>query len=149
MGRRSRKRVSTPSTVGRRVDPPPRRRSRRGEAPDAPWGSFPLVELCVLTAMIIAVLGLVRGDNTGRIMLACAMALGSLAGLELSIREHFAGYKPHSLVLAATVAVALLAVLFFARAPRFVLPPAGAAVFGVCFWLFRGAYNRRSGGLPT
>ncbi len=99
--------------------------------------------------MVIAVIGLVRGDNTGRIMLACAMALGSLAGLELSIREHFAGYKPHSLVLAATVAVALLAVLFFARAPRFVLLPAGAAVFGVCFWLFRGAYKRRSGGLPT
>ncbi len=79
-------------------------------------------------------------------MIACALALGSLAGLELSIREHFAGYKAHSAVLASTIAVALLAVLFFARAPRFVLPPVALAVFGVAFWALRGVYKRRSGG---
>jgi cobalamin synthase len=105
------------------------------------------VELCVLAAFIIAGIGLARGDSSGRIMLACGIALGSLAGLELSIREHFAGYKPHSVVLAATLAVALLAVLFFVRAPQFVLPPAAAAVFGIAFWLFRGVFKRRSGGL--
>lgn len=96
----------------------------------------------------MGIVGLVRGDATGRVLIVGAMALGSLAGLELSIREHFAGYKPHSLILAGTIAVALVAGLFFARVPRFVLPPSAAVAFGVSFWLFRGAYRRRSGGLP-
>ena len=41
------------------------------------------------------------------------MALGSLAGLELSVREHFAGYKSHSTVLAGTVAVVAAALGYF------------------------------------
>lgn len=126
--------------------PPVRRSARRGERPPAPWGKFPLVELCILAALVIGVTGFVRGDAGGRIMLASAMALGSLAGLELSVREHFAGYKPHATVLAGTVAVVLLAVLFFAHAPRVVLPPAALVLFGVAFRAFRGVYKRRSGG---
>jgi len=161
MGRRSRKRESpwaaasppaessiAPTESG--IDataPPVRRRSRRGEPPPAPWGKFPVVELCVLTALVIGVIGFLRGNGGGQIMVACAMGLGSLAGLELSIREHFAGYKPHSTVLAGTIAVVLLAVLFFARAPRLVLPPVALVAFGVAFWAFRGVYKRRSGGL--
>ena len=34
-------------------------------------------------------------------MLAAAAALGSLAGLEISLREHLAGYRSHTTVLAA------------------------------------------------
>jgi hypothetical protein len=152
VGRRSRKRVaSRPASQARELravdSPAARRRRRRGEAPVAPWGKFPLVELCVLAALIIGVLGLVRGDAPGRVMLACAMALGSLAGLELAIREHFAGYKPHSSLLAGALAVIAAAILFFARAPQFVLPPVAAAVFGVAFWALRGLFKRRSGGL--
>ncbi len=154
MGRRSRKRESpwasaappAPSAIDPST-PPVRRRTRRGEPPPAPWGKFPLVELCVLTALVIGVIGFVRGNGGGRIMVACAMGLGSLAGLELSIREHFAGYKPHSTVLAGSIAVVLLAVLFFARAPRVVLPAVALVVFGVAFWAFRGVYKRRSGGM--
>ena len=33
-------------------------------------------------------------------MIAAGVALASLAGLELSIREHLAGYRSHSTVLA-------------------------------------------------
>ena len=33
-------------------------------------------------------------------LIGTGLALGSLAGLELSIREHFAGYRSHTLLLA-------------------------------------------------
>ena len=51
--------------------------------------------------------------------------LCSLAGLELAIREHFAGYRSHTLVLAAVPAVAVLAVLFY-LAPEGLAPPSGS-----------------------
>jgi uncharacterized membrane protein YhiD involved in acid resistance len=79
-------------------------------------------------------------------MVACAAALGSLAGLELSIREHFAGYRSHTTVLAATAAVAAIAVMFFARAPQIVLMAVGAAIFATAFFVLRELFKRRSGG---
>ena len=36
-----------------------------GERPTAPWGSFPLVELCVLIALVIGVAGFVTGGQRG------------------------------------------------------------------------------------
>src|SRR5437868_6446788 len=73
-GERPRKRGGRPSIEDR---PPP------------PWGTFPLVELAVLAAIGLFIGGIiVRGDRGG-VMVVCALVLGSLAGLELSIREHF------------------------------------------------------------
>ena len=60
-------------------------------APKAPWGSFPLTELVVLVALVLLVLGFVVPPPRGAIMLGAGLALGSLAGLELAIREHLAG----------------------------------------------------------
>lgn len=94
-------------------------------------------------------LGFFRGGRSGAVMLICAGTLGSLAGLELSIREHLAGYKPHSTILAATVGLVALAILFFAQVPRLVFLPVAAAVFGTAFWVLRGVYRRRSEGLSV
>ena len=46
-------------------------------------------------------------------MIAGGAILCSLAGLELSIREHFAGYRSHTFVLSGAVGVAVLAGLAF------------------------------------
>jgi cobalamin synthase len=124
----------------------PRRRRGRGEPPPAPWGSFPLVELSVLLALVLGVIGFLNWGPRGRVMVACAAALGSLAGLELSIREHFAGYRSHTTVLAATVAVAAIAVMFFARLPQIALMVVGAAIFATAFFVLRELFKRRSGG---
>ncbi len=128
---------------------PPRtaRRGRRGDPPPAPWGRFPLVELCTLLALVIGVLGFLKGGRSGVVMLICAGTLGSLAGLELSVREHLAGYRPHSTILAATVGLLALAILFLAQVPRLVLLPVAAAAFGTAFWVLRGVYRRRAEGL--
>src|SRR6476469_6902499 len=70
------------------------------ERPPAPWGSFPLVEIIVLVALVMLVVGFFVGGTRGPALLGTGLALGSLAGLELSIREHFGGYRSHTLLLA-------------------------------------------------
>jgi len=136
-----------------RPSAPVRRRGRPtiDERPPAPWGKFPLVELVVLLALTLLPLSFVVGGSRGRVMLTGALVLGSLAGLELSIREHFAGYRSHSALLAGAAAFASMAVLFIlggkSDVTRALMIPIGGLVFIAAFWLLREAFKRRSGGL--
>jgi hypothetical protein len=117
------------------------------ERPPAPWGSFPLVELVVLLACILLIAGFFASGTKGVTMIATGMTLGMLAGLELSIREHFAGFKSHSTVLAGLPTVLILALGFWQEWPQPVSLLAAALVFASGFYLFREAFKRRSGGL--
>jgi hypothetical protein len=129
----------------------PRGRPTIDERPPAPWGNFPLVELATLLAIVMFVTGLVMGGAKGRVLLTGGLALGSLAGLELSIREHFAGYRSHTTLLAAACAFAAMAIAFFATGKgdlaRVLLLPVAGIVFMVTWWVFRETFKRRSGGL--
>ena len=132
--------------------PAARRGSRRrtAERPQAPWGTFPLTELVVLVAIVLGIAGLVIWGLRGQIMLLAGFALGSLAGLELAVREHFAGYRSHTTLLAASVAFAVGAVLVIAvTGPEARVPVLVAALvaFGAAFYVFRETFKRRSGGL--
>ena len=128
----------------------PSRRPRPDDPPPAPWGSFPLVELVVLVAIVMLIGGFIVTGTQGSVMIATGLLLGALGGLELSVREHFAGYRSHTLLLAGAAAVAVLAGLFFlapaALAPGLRLAVA-AAVFALAAWLLTAAFRRRSGGL--
>jgi hypothetical protein len=104
------------------------------------------VELCVLLALVLGVLGFVEGGRRGFVLLGCAMVLGSLAGLEVSIREHWAGYRSHSSVLAGAVAVAAGATFWFAHVPQVAILPIAVAIFAAAFFAFREVFRRRSGG---
>jgi hypothetical protein len=95
---------------------------------------------------VIGVAGFVTGGRKGGVMLAAAAALGSLAGLEISIREHFAAYRSHTTLLAAAPAALTMGALFFARAPRGAMLGAGVFVFVTAFYLLRELFKRRSGG---
>ena len=121
--------------------------SRRRERPPAPWGSFPLVELVVLLSLVLLVLGFLLGGARGITMIIAGITLGSLAGLELAIREHFTGFRSHTTVLAGAPAVLVLGVGFFVAFAPIVNLVAGVVVFLVCFYLFRQAFKRRSGGV--
>jgi hypothetical protein len=151
MGRRSRKRARP---AGERVvEPAPapttrkeREKRRRDELPPPPWAPFPLVELSVLAALIIGAIGFFSPGRRGAILLVCAAALGSLAGLEITIREHFAGFKSHTTVLSLAIAVAGMAVAFFAGGPQWLILAVGVPLFVFSFVLLRNAFARRSGG---
>jgi hypothetical protein len=100
----------------------------------------------VLLALIIGIAGFVTGGNKGGVMLAAAAALGSLAGLEISIREHVAGYRSHTTLLAAAPGVLTMGALFFAGAPRWTMLAGGLFVFVTAYYLLRELFKRRSGG---
>lgn len=127
----------------------PVRAGSRGERPPAPWGSFPLVEMCVLLAIVMLIAGFLTGGTRGVTMVFAGLALGSLGGLELAIREHFAGFRSHTTLLAG--GAALFAGTLLAVAAGKVLLPVLAAValivFASCFVLFRRVFKKRSGGL--
>ncbi|MBB4662670.1 hypothetical protein [Conexibacter arvalis] len=164
MGQRSRKRMAS-SGAGRATSGPGRageasgvvrddaarraarsRTSRREQAPEAPWGRFPLVELCVLSAIALGIAGFVVGGRSGNVLLTGAVLMGSVAGLEVALREHLGGYRSHTLVLSATLAVATMAVMFFARVGRSTMVPIALAVFVLAFMGFRALFKKRSGG---
>ncbi len=153
MGRRSRQRASAPPprerTPAPKPAPPPAtttaaRRSRRDAAPKPPWGSFPLVELCALSAIVLGLWGILGGKLP---LVFGAMLLGSVAGLEVAIREHFGGYRSHTLVLSGIVAITAMAILYFAGAQRTVLIAGAAGGLLVGVPLFRRLFKRRSGGV--
>jgi hypothetical protein len=119
------------------------------ERPPPPWGRFPLSELAVFVSIVLVIGSfIVRGDR-GVVMFAAGLALGSLAGLEVSIREHFAGFRSHSTLLAGSLAVVAITVIALAAGQIFVplLLAAGLVVFGISFWSLREAFRRRSGGV--
>ena len=133
---------------------PARRSHARGrpsidERPPPPWGNFPLSEIAVFIAIVLMVAGLIMGDRQGVIVFAAGLALGTLAGLEVSIREHFAGFRSHSSLLAGLLAVVAITVIALAAGEVFVplLLAAGLGVFGIAFWSLREAFRRRSGGI--
>jgi hypothetical protein len=134
-----------------------RRRRRTGKTsfedrPPAPWGSFPLVEIVVLIALVLLVGSFLVDSSRRGPMLLGGLALGSLAGLELSIREHFGGFRSHSALLAGAVAAAAITLTYFVTkgggAAIAVVPVVvGGIVFMAAFWLFRQAFARRTGGV--
>ena len=122
---------------------PQRQRPKLEDRPKAPWHPFPLIELAVLVGIVCIVIGLITHTRPGgRALLVLGLALGSLGGLDTALREHFAGYRSHTLVLAATPAVAVTVVLAVAKAPAIVLPIAAVALFGAAAIVLRAAYTR-------
>jgi hypothetical protein len=97
--------------------------------------------------MVLLIVGFFSSGTRGVTMIATGMTLGMLAGLELSIREHFAGFKSHSSVLAGFPTVLVLGIGFWQGWPQPVSLLAGALVFASGFYLLREAFKRRSGGL--
>jgi hypothetical protein len=164
MGRRSRKRAAEGATRAER-DAARRARGAAGgaatrprphpgrptieERPPAPWGSFPLSELLVLLGLILMGWGLFTWDDGGSVRFGAGLAVASLAGLELSLREHLAGYRSHTTLLAGACAFAVVTLLAVGPGPHtlWMLLGVAALVFGFAFYGLRELFKRRSGGL--
>ena len=126
--------------------PRPSRRPSIDDRPKPPWHPVPLVEICVLAGIVLIIVGFIKSDTSnGRTALVLGLALAGLAGLDTAAREHFAGFKSHSLLLAALPAVVVAGALFFARAPWIVMVLAAAVVYGGALHLLRNAFRRRAG----
>ncbi|MBE2318230.1 hypothetical protein DVA67_019770 [Solirubrobacter sp. CPCC 204708] len=143
---KSKRRRRVKSTAPQVPPRPPRRIDERPQRLNAPWHPFPLVELCVLAGIVCIVLGLFRTeDQGGRILLTLGLVLGSLGGLDTSMREHFAGYRSHTLVLAAFPAVATAALSAFAGLWLVAVVPLMLAVFALAFLALKRLWRRKTG----
>jgi hypothetical protein len=111
--------------------------------PRAPWGSFPLSELCVLLALTCGITGFLISGPPGMTLVAAAVSLGCLAGLEITLREHLAGHRPHALLLSAAVAIPVMTALVAAGAQPGVAVALGAATFFAAVFILRRGYSRR------
>jgi hypothetical protein len=161
MGRRSRKRGGSvtaerprpaeprePAHSPPRQQRPVRRKARLADAPQAPWHPVPLVELSIFAGLILVIVGIATDPGEPRAtLLFGGLALISLASLELSIREHFAGYRSHTALLSASAAVAVVVPLYFTKLPQEALLVVALVVGIVAFRALRSIFERRAEGM--
>ena len=148
---RERRRAAARARCRRRAAgaaPPPRRAPRprlAREAPQPPWAPFPLTEICILIGRRPARLRL-RRRGTARPLIVFGLGVVTLATLELSMREHLAGYRSHSALLAAIAAMLVAVPLPRSCGRQGVVLIVAAVVFLLVFQLMRELFTRRSGG---
>lgn len=156
MGKRSRKRTApgaprpaAPKPVagassGPRPGAPVSRKAKPQEAPQALWHPVPLTESLIFIGLVLVVVGFFTETAAA---LFVGIALVSVAALELAIREHFAGYKSHSSLLAALVGVLVALPLYWTSLPPEALLLVAALVGAGAFQVLRNAFARQAGGL--
>ena len=75
-----------------------------GPRPPAPWHPWPLSELLILVGAVGTVVGLIRlshgGISNGGPVLFAGLGAVALGTFEVALREHRAGYRSHTLMLA-------------------------------------------------
>ncbi len=129
----------------RKTQKPAKRVSAPDERPPAPWGSVPLAELVILAGIISLAIGLIGGHPTA---IGVGIALAGLGGLEVAIREHLAGYRSHTTLLAGAAFVLVTGLVFYVGNTILAVALAcGAVAFAIAFFLARRAFQRASGGL--
>jgi hypothetical protein len=123
-----------------------------GERPQAPWHPWPLSEMLILVGGIGAVVGMARlghgGISSGGPVLFAGLAAVVLGTLEITWREHTAGYRSHTLILALLPVVVFhsalaLGLAAFTTVPRLLnvgLLVLDAAIFAVLFKLLRARF---------
>jgi hypothetical protein len=103
------------------------------------------VEVAILVGLALIVVGFLTKDSTrGRTLLAFGLTLGALGGLDTAVREHFAGYRSHTFVLAGFPAVALAVILAVAGAPPYIPPAAAVIVFVAAFGALRRVWDHKA-----
>jgi hypothetical protein len=134
--RSERRRIAAPELPAGR-----HQRGGEGVRPPSPFGGLPISELAILAGGVALVVGIVRGGGPAVIVGIIVCALGVL---EVTAREHFSGYRSHTMLLAAFpaigVEVGLVALLGEPR-HRALLLLGVVPVYAIAFWLLRGRFQ--------
>jgi hypothetical protein len=135
-----------PTGSGRTRHRAPTRASGR---PPAPWHPLPLSELLILVGAVAVLIAFSDHLESHLALLGVGLAAVAIGTLEVTVREHLAGYRSHALLLAIIPPIALhssviLVLAGFVRVPRWVNIPLLAldiALFTVIFRYLRGRYR--------
>ena len=108
-----------------------------GERPQSLWHPLPLSELLILVGAIGTLVGVLRGD--GGPVLFAGLGAVLLGTLDFTIREHLAGYRAHTVMLAAMptalLHAAVAVALYSLGAPRVSWIVVPLAVDVPVFWV--------------
>ncbi|MGB7589489.1 MAG: hypothetical protein WBM00_12365 [Solirubrobacterales bacterium] len=100
--------------------------------------------MTILAGLVTLAIGVFGKHPTA---IGVGVVLAGLGGLEISVREHFAGYRSHTMLLAGTVFVLVVGGTFYlGHQVLAICLPIGAAAFIVAVVALRRAFQRASGG---
>lgn len=129
--------TTPPPSAARREQPRRNPLGTYGERPPSPFGGLPVSEIAIFVGAIGLVVGIIQHGGAA---LIAGSAVCTLGVLEITMREHFSGYRSHAILLAAVPAV-ITEVLFVAVIgepnPRLLLLAIVIPIFSVLFWLLR------------
>lgn len=128
----------------------PNRRPALDERPPPLWAPFPLTELLVLAGLVLMIWGFLEGGGqAANKKLAAGLAIASLAGLELAIREHVTGFRSHTTLLSGAIAIVTILTLGLGLGFNTLGPLLIAALFAFVgsFFALRRLFRSRSGGV--
>jgi uncharacterized membrane protein (UPF0136 family) len=114
-----------------------RQLGREGERPESPFGGLPISEVAIFVGLIGGVIGYLQSSTPA---LVVSLVVCGLGVYEITAREHFSGYRSHTVLLAALPAVALevaLVAIFGDPNQRILLLAVVVPVFAFLFWVFR------------
>jgi uncharacterized membrane protein (UPF0136 family) len=114
-----------------------RQLGREGERPESPFGGLPISEVAIFVGLIGGVIGYLQSSTPA---LVVSLVVCGLGVYEITAREHFSGYRSHTVLLAALPAVALevgLVAIFGDPKQRILLLAVVVPVFAFLFWVLR------------
>lgn len=121
----------------------------RSEAPQPIWAPLPITELLILAGLVVAGIGLF--SKSGGLVLG-GLALLVVSSLELAVREHLAGYRSHTSLISAVIAMlvalglGLLLNALDVGLPQWPLVVVAVLVFAGMFRRLQRLFRARSGG---
>lgn len=114
-----------------------RQLGREGGRPESPFGGLPISEVAIFVGLVGAVIGFLQSSTPA---LVVSLVVCGLGVYEITAREHFSGYRSHTVLLAALPAVALevgLVAIFGDPKQRILLLAVVVPVFAFLFWVLR------------
>ena len=150
MGKRGRSRMAAAAPVA----PPPSRFDEHGirfdvrdgvRRPAPVWGPVPVTEIALVVGGALFIAGFFVGEARRGVLIGGGALILTVFVAELCAREHFSGFKSHTLLLAFLPVVALHSAVYFLIthlwAGPFALLADLLAMAGLAAWLQR-AYRR-------
>jgi hypothetical protein len=139
---RAAQRAATPAPATAR---PSRFEVRDGVARPRPiWAPFPLTEIGMAAGLAIFVAGMLSGGHRARWLLSVAVAMLVVVVGELCVREHLAGFRSHTLLLAVLPVAILNGLAVVVAGDGWAGPPvllADLALAGALAWWLQTRYR--------
>jgi hypothetical protein len=147
--------LRVPASPPRGGRPAPRERGMRFEVrdgvarPKPPWSPYPISEALLVIGIAVFLLGFFGGKDNSPVLIGFGAAVLTVVVAELCIREHFKGFRSHSLLLAILAVAAVHTFLYFVVSKGWRGPPAfftdlvGIGVLSLVFYAkYRSAHVR-------